>query len=165
MSLKRTMVAPKPPSKISTWPTLAPGRDSRARAMRSSRARRALHDGTSRSPRSASGCSCGRTGIAGMEDMKKVGRVGLKSLLYFEAVSTLALVIGLAVVNTTQPGAGMNVDVATLDTKALASYTSAAKSQSTVDFLLNVIPNTIVDAFARGEILHVLLFSLLFRLD
>src|SRR5258708_5417227 len=104
------------------------------------------------------------TGIAGMEDMKKVGRVGLKSLLYFEAVSTLALVIGLAVVNTTEPGAGMNVDVATLDTKALASYTSAAKSQSTVDFLLNVIPNTIVDAFARGEILQVLLFSLLFGL-
>src|SRR5260221_130727 len=104
------------------------------------------------------------TGIAGMEDMKKVGRVGLKSLLYFEAVSTLALVIGLAVVNTTQPGAGMNVDVGTRDTKALASYTSAAKSQSTVDFLLNVIPNTIVDAFARGEILQVLLFSLLFGL-
>src|SRR5258708_8828233 len=104
------------------------------------------------------------TGIAGMEDMKKVGRVGLKSLLYFEAVSTLALVIGLAVVNTTQPGAGRNAEVATLDTKGLASYTSAAKSQSTVDFLLNVIPNTIVDAFARGEILQVLLFSLLFGL-
>jgi aerobic C4-dicarboxylate transport protein len=104
------------------------------------------------------------TGIAGMEDMKKVGRVGLKALLYFEAVSTLALIIGLAVVNTLKPGAGMNVDPATLDTRALASYTSAAKSQSTVDFLLNIIPNTVVDAFARGEILQVLLFSLLFGL-
>jgi aerobic C4-dicarboxylate transport protein len=104
------------------------------------------------------------TGIAGMEDMKKVGRVGLKALLYFEAVSTLALIIGLAVVNTIKPGAGMNIDPATLDTKALASYTSAAKSQSTVDFLLNIIPNTVVDAFARGEILQVLLFSLLFGL-
>src|ERR1700682_4427839 len=104
------------------------------------------------------------TGIAGMEDMKKVGRVGLKALLYFEVVSTLALIIGLAVVNTLKPGAGMNVDVATLDTKALASYTTAAKSQSTVDFLMNVIPNTVGDAFARGEILQVLLFSLLFGL-
>jgi aerobic C4-dicarboxylate transport protein len=104
------------------------------------------------------------TGIAGMEDMKKVGRVGLKALLYFEAVSTLALIIGLVVVNTIKPGAGMNVDVATLDTKALASYTTAAKSQSTVDFLMNVIPGTVVDAFAKGEILQVLLFSLLFGL-
>ena len=101
-------------------------------------------------------------GIAGMEDMKKVGRVGLKALLYFEAVSTIALVIGLVVVNVLQPGVGMNVDAASLDTKALASYTGAAKSQSTVDFLLNVIPYTIVDAFARGEILQVLLFSMLF---
>ncbi len=104
------------------------------------------------------------TGIAGMEDMKKVGRVGLKALLYFEAVSTLALVIGLVVVNTLKPGAGMNVDVSTLDTKALASYTTAAHSQSTVDFLLNVIPDTVVNAFAHGEILQVLLFSLLFGL-
>src|SRR5712692_10596953 len=104
------------------------------------------------------------TGIAGMEDMKKVGRVGGKALLYFEAVSTLALIIGLVVVNTLKPGAGMNVDVAALDTKALASYTTAAKSQSTVDFLLNVIPNTVVDAFAKGEILQVLLFSVLFGL-
>jgi aerobic C4-dicarboxylate transport protein len=104
------------------------------------------------------------TGIAGMEDMKKVGRVGLKALLYFEAVSTLALLIGLAVVNTVKPGSGMNVDVSALDTKALSSYTSAAKSQSTVDFLMNIIPNTVVDAFARGEILQVLLFALLFGL-
>src|SRR5712675_667585 len=72
------------------------------------------------------------TGIAGMEDMKKVGRVGGKALLYFEAVSTVALIIGLVVVNTLKPGAGMNVDIAALDTKALASYTTAAHSQSTV---------------------------------
>ena len=102
------------------------------------------------------------TGIAGMEDMKKVGRVGGKALLYFEAVSTIALIIGLVVVNTLKPGVGMNVDIAALDTKALASYTTAAHSQNTVDFLLNVIPNTVVDAFAKGEILQVLLFSLLF---
>jgi aerobic C4-dicarboxylate transport protein len=102
------------------------------------------------------------TGIAGMEDMKKVGRVGGKALLYFEVVSSIALMIGLVVVNTLKPGAGMNVDPATLDTKALASYTTAAKSQSTVDFLLNIIPNTVVDAFAKGEILQVLLFSMLF---
>src|ERR1700693_805887 len=102
------------------------------------------------------------TGIAGMEDMKKVGRVGGKALLYFEAVSTVALIIGLVVVNTLKPGVGMNVDIAALDTKALASYTTAAHSQSTVDFLLNVIPNTVVDAFAKGEILQVLLFAMLF---
>jgi len=102
------------------------------------------------------------SGIAGMEDMKKVGRVGGKALLYFEVVSTIALFIGLVVVNTLKPGAGMNIDPATLDTKQIASYTTAAKSQSTVDFLLNVIPNTVVDAFAKGEILQVLLFSVLF---
>ena len=104
------------------------------------------------------------TGIAGMEDMKKVGRVGGKALLYFEVVSTLALIIGLIVVNTIQPGAGFNADLSALSTKDLANYTTAAKSQSTVDFLMNVIPNTVVDAFARGEILQVLLFSVLFGL-
>ena len=77
-------------------------------------------------------------------------------------LSTVALIIGLVVVNTLKPGAGMNVDIAALDTKALASYTTAAHSQSTVEFLLNVIPSTVVDAFAKGEILQVLLFSLLF---
>jgi aerobic C4-dicarboxylate transport protein len=100
-------------------------------------------------------------GIAGMEDMKKIGRVGGKALLYFEVVSTIALIIGLLVVNTLKPGVGMNIDPATLDTKQLASYTTAAKSQSTVDFLMNVIPTTVVDAFAKGEILQVLLFSVL----
>src|SRR5207245_5967552 len=102
------------------------------------------------------------TGIAGMEDMKKIGRVGGKALLYFEVVSTLALIIGLLVVNTLKPGAGMNIDPATLDTKSLATYTTAAKSQSTVEFLMNVIPTTVIDAFAKGEILQVLLFSVLF---
>jgi aerobic C4-dicarboxylate transport protein len=102
------------------------------------------------------------TGIAGMEDMKKVGRVGAKALLYFEVVSTLALAIGLLVVSIVQPGAGMNADVSKLDTKALTTYTAKAQSQSTVDFLINIIPNTIVDAFAKGDILQVLFFALLF---
>ncbi|MBC8018378.1 MAG: dicarboxylate/amino acid:cation symporter [Verrucomicrobia bacterium] len=102
------------------------------------------------------------TGIAGMEDMKKVGRVGAKSLLYFEVVSSIALVIGLAVVTLIQPGAGFNADVSTLDTKGLASYTSGAKSLSTTDFFMNIIPTSVVDAFAKGDILQVLFFSLLF---
>ena len=102
------------------------------------------------------------TGIAGMEDMKKVGRVGGKALLYFEVVSTFALIIGLLVVNILQPGVGMNVDPKTLDTKALNNYTNAAHSQGgIVEFLLNVIPSTVVDAFAKGDILQVLLFSVL----
>jgi aerobic C4-dicarboxylate transport protein len=102
------------------------------------------------------------SGIAGMDDMKKVGRVGAKSLLYFEVVSSIALVIGLAVVTLIQPGAGFNADVSTLDTKALASYTTGAKSLSTTDFLMNIIPTSVIDAFAKGDILQVLFFSLLF---
>jgi aerobic C4-dicarboxylate transport protein len=102
------------------------------------------------------------TGIAGMEDMKKVGRVGAKALLYFEAVSTMALAIGLSVINVIQPGVGMNADVSKLDTRALAIYTSQAHSQGTVDFLMNIIPNTVFDAFAKGEILQVLFFAILF---
>ena len=102
------------------------------------------------------------TGIAGMQDMEKVGRVGIKALLYFEAVSTLALIIGLLVVHLIQPGVGMNVDASTLDTKSLTAYTAAAKTQGTVEFLLNIIPTSMVDAFAKGDILQVLLFSLLF---
>jgi len=101
-------------------------------------------------------------GIAGMEDMKKVGKTGGLALLYFEVVSTVALVIGLVVVNLLQPGAGMHVDPATLDTKGIAAYTAPGKMQGTVDFLLNVIPTSVVDAFAKGEILQVLLFSVLF---
>ena len=101
-------------------------------------------------------------GIAGMQDMKKIGRVGGKALLYFEVVSTFALAIGLIVANVIQPGAGFNVNPATLDTKAIAQYTEKAHSQNTTDFLLNIIPNTFVDAFAKGEILQVLLIAILF---
>jgi len=102
------------------------------------------------------------TGIAGMEDMKKVGRVGVKALLYFEIVSTLALAIGLLVVSVIRPGAGMNADVSKLDTRALETFTSKAQSHGTVDFLINIIPNTVVEAFAKGDILQVLFFSILF---
>ncbi|WP_157267808.1 dicarboxylate/amino acid:cation symporter [Azohydromonas aeria] len=101
-------------------------------------------------------------GIAGMEDMKKVGKTGGMALLYFEIVSTIALVVGLVVINFVKPGAGMNVDVSQLDTKAIAAYTKPGQMQSTTDFLLNVIPSSVVDAFAKGEILQVLLFSVLF---
>jgi aerobic C4-dicarboxylate transport protein len=101
-------------------------------------------------------------GIAGMESMKAVGRTGVLALIYFEIVSTLALIVGLVIVNIVEPGAGMNIDVSTLDPKAVESYAKAAEQQSVVDFLLNVIPTTVVDAFARGEILQVLLFALLF---
>ena len=102
------------------------------------------------------------TGIAGMESMKSVGKTGVLALLYFEAVSTVALVIGLVVVNLVQPGAGMNVDPAMLDAKAVESYAKQAEQQDMVDFFLNIIPTTVVDAFAKGEILQVLLFALLF---
>src|SRR5438876_8377762 len=102
------------------------------------------------------------TGIAGMEDMKKVGRVGGKALLYFEVVSTLALLIGLVVGNVVHPGSGLNVDPATLDPKAVADYAGQARAQSVADFLMHIIPATVFDAFARGDILQVLLVSLLF---
>ncbi|MGZ4831406.1 MAG: dicarboxylate/amino acid:cation symporter [Terriglobales bacterium] len=102
------------------------------------------------------------TGIAGMEDMKKVGRVGAKALLYFEVVSTLALAIGLLVVSLVRPGVGMNADVSKLDIRALEAFTTQAHSHGTVDFLMNIIPNSVVDAFAKGDILQVLLFSILF---
>jgi len=101
-------------------------------------------------------------GIAGMEDMKKVGKTGGLALLYFEVVSTLALIVGLVTVNLLAPGSGMNVDASTLDTKSIAAYTGPGKMVGTVDFLLNVIPTSVVDAFAKGEILQVLLFSVLF---
>jgi aerobic C4-dicarboxylate transport protein len=101
-------------------------------------------------------------GIAGMEDLKKVGRTGGLALLYFEVVSTVALIVGLVVVNLLQPGAGMHVDPTALDTQAIASYTASGKSMSALDFVMNVIPTTVVDAFAKGEILQVLLFALLF---
>src|SRR4051812_9428980 len=102
------------------------------------------------------------TGIAGMEDMKKVGKTGGLALLYFEVVSSIALVIGLVLVNVIGPGRGMNVDPASLDTKGIATYTAPGKLGTTTDFLLNIIPNTLVDAFAKGEILQVLLIAVLF---
>jgi aerobic C4-dicarboxylate transport protein len=101
-------------------------------------------------------------GIASMEDMKKVGRVGIKALVYFEVMTTVALIIGLLVVNLWQPGAGMNVDPAALDTSGIAAYTAKAQEQSTVEFFLHIIPATVVGAFAEGEILQVLLFAILF---
>ena len=102
------------------------------------------------------------TGIAGMQDLKKVGRVGGKALLYFEIVSTIALVIGLAVGNLVRPGASFHVDAGSLDTHAVAEYVGQAKAQSTTDFLLHIIPNTAVDAFARGDMLQVVFVSILF---
>jgi len=101
-------------------------------------------------------------GIASMEDMKKVGRVGLKALIYFEVVTTLALIVGLVVVNVLQPGVGMSVDSKTIDTKSIQVYTTKAGQQSTVEFLMHIIPNTVVGAFAEGEILQVLFFAILF---
>ena len=101
-------------------------------------------------------------GIAGMEDMKKVGKTGGIALLYFEIVSSIALIVGLVIVNVVQPGVGMNIDPASLDTKALSAYTGPGKMQGTVDFLLGVIPSTVVDAFAKGEMLQVLLFAMMF---
>ncbi len=102
------------------------------------------------------------SGIAGVEDMKKVGRTGGLALLYFEAMSTVALCVGLVVVNVLKPGRGMNVDPRSLDAGSIAEYAAPGKLQSVSDFLLNVIPSTVVDAFAKGEILQVLLFAILF---
>jgi aerobic C4-dicarboxylate transport protein len=102
------------------------------------------------------------TGIAGMENLKKVGRVGGIALLYFEVVSTIALLIGLVVGNVVRPGAGFNVNAATLDAKAVADYAGQAKAQSVTDFLMHIIPTTVFDAFAKGDILEVVFVSLLF---
>ena len=102
------------------------------------------------------------TGIAGVEDMKKVGKTGGLALIYFEVMSTVALILGLVVMNILRPGSGMNVDPSTLDSASVAAYTGPGKLQSVTDFLLNVIPTTVVDSFAKGEILQVLLFAVLF---
>ena len=104
------------------------------------------------------------SGIASMQDLKKVGRVGGKALLYFEVVSTLALLIGLVVGNVVQPGSGFNVSSADLDAKAVADYAGQAKAQSVTDFLLHIIPTTVVDAFAKGDILQVVFIAILFGL-
>lgn len=102
------------------------------------------------------------SGIGGIGDMKKFGRVGLKALLYFEVVTTFALFIGLVVVKILQPGAGINADPATIDAKAVEQYTKAAANQSTTDFFLHIIPDTVFGAFANGEILQVLFFAIFF---
>jgi aerobic C4-dicarboxylate transport protein len=102
------------------------------------------------------------SGIAGLQDLKKVGRVGGKAMLYFEIVSTLALFIGLAVGNIVKPGNGFNANPATLDAKSVSDYAGQAKAQSVTEFLLHIIPTTMVDAFAKGDILQVLLVSILF---
>ena len=102
------------------------------------------------------------SGIAGMQSMKSVGKTGGYALLYFEIVSTVALIIGLVVVNVVKPGAGMHIDVSTLNASSVAAYAAAGAQQTTVGFLLNVIPNTVVGAFANGDILQVLMFSVLF---
>lgn len=105
---------------------------------------------------------CTVIGIAGMEDMKKVGKVGGIALLYFEIVTTLALLVGLFLVNVLQPGAGMHVDPATLDVNSVSMYATAEKPQSTLDFIFHIIPSSVVGAFAQGDILQVLFFSIIF---
>jgi len=105
------------------------------------------------------------TGIAGMRDLEKVGRVAIKALVYFLVFSTLALIVGLIVANVVQPGAGMNIDPATLKTDKVAEYAAKAHDQTIVGFLMHIIPDTVVGAFAEGEILQVLLISILFGLS
>ncbi|MFM0327340.1 C4-dicarboxylate transporter DctA [Caballeronia glebae] len=100
-------------------------------------------------------------GIARMSDLHEAGRVGVKAVLYFEVASTIALLVGLVVVNLVKPGAGMNIDPAHIDGSAIASYTQAAKQHGPLDFLMSIVPNSIVGAFANGEILPVIFFSLL----
>lgn len=102
------------------------------------------------------------SGIAGMEDMKAVGKTGGYALIYFEVLSTLALILGLIMVNWLKPGIGMNVDVSQIDAKDIAIFTAPGQMQTVTDFLLNIIPNTFVDAFAKNEILQVLLIAILF---
>ena len=101
-------------------------------------------------------------GIANMQDLKKVGRVGLKALVYFEVVTSLALIVGLTIVNLWQPGAGVNADLSSIDTRSIQAYTTKAAHQGPFDFLLGIIPTTVVGAFAEGEILQVLFFAILF---
>lgn len=102
------------------------------------------------------------SGITGMKNLKKVGRVGGKALLYFEVISTLALLIGLVVGNTVHPGTGLNINAASLDAKSVATYTNQSSYQTTSDFLMHIIPTTVVDAFAKGDILEVLFVAILF---
>lgn len=101
------------------------------------------------------------TGIASMQDTKKVGRVGLKALIYFEIVTTLALITGLVVINILKPGAGMNIDIASLDSKVVEGYITQSKSQTALDFILNIIPENIVNALSNNSLLQVLFFAVL----
>ncbi len=101
------------------------------------------------------------TGIAGMQNTKKLGRVGLKAILYFEVVTTLALIIGLIVINVLKPGVGMNANTAALDTKSVDTYITGSKNESVADFLMHIIPDNIVNALSTGNILQVLFFSVL----
>jgi aerobic C4-dicarboxylate transport protein len=101
-------------------------------------------------------------GIASMEDMKRVGRVGLKALIYFEVMTTVALVIGLVVIDLWQPGAGMSVNPATLDTRGIQGFVKSAGQQGPVDFLMHIVPNSVIGAFAEGDVLQVLFFAVLF---
>src|SRR6201997_4752511 len=101
-------------------------------------------------------------GIAKMGDMRRVGIVGLRAIIYFEVVSTLALLVGLAVGNLLEPGAGLHIDPASLDEKAIASYVTSAKSLTIVDFLMKMIPSNMVGAVAQGDILPVLVIAILF---
>jgi len=102
------------------------------------------------------------TGIAGMQDAKKTGRVGLKAIIYFEIVTSLALIIGLFVINILKPGVGMNIDPASLDVKSVETYVSQSKNYNLQDFLLHIIPDNIVNAFSNGDLLQILFFSVLF---
>lgn len=103
-------------------------------------------------------------GIAKAGNLREVGRIGIKALVYFEVVSTLALAIGLVVVNVMKPGAGMNVDPSTLDAQSLATYTTAAREQGAAGFFMNIIPSSVADAFVQGSMLQIILFSVLFGL-
>jgi len=102
------------------------------------------------------------TGIAGMQDAKKTGRVGLKAIIYFEIVTSLALIIGLFVINILKPGVGMNIDPSSLDVKSVETYVSQSKNYNLQDFLLHIIPDNIVNAFSNGDLLQILFFSVLF---
>jgi aerobic C4-dicarboxylate transport protein len=101
-------------------------------------------------------------GIAGMQNVKKVGRVGIKALVYFEVITTLALIIGLAVINILKPGIGMNVAPSSLDANAVSSYVTQGKAINAVDFILHIIPDNIINALSNGDLLQILLFSILF---
>jgi DAACS family dicarboxylate/amino acid:cation (Na+ or H+) symporter/aerobic C4-dicarboxylate transport protein len=103
-------------------------------------------------------------GIAKMGSIREVGRVGLKALVYFQIVSFLALAIGLIVANVMKPGVGMNIDATTIDTKSVADYTAAAQGRGALNFLMNIIPSSVVDAFVQGNMLQIILFSVLFGL-